>query len=169
MADARDVYREKPAQEEIDDVLAQRLSAAVGTTNEDGSIHLAYVIFLRENDRLSFETSSTTRKARNVAARGQATMMVQGTAATGRHLMVAAEGTARILSGVAAQQANHRLRSKYIRPDALDAIDRAWSRFDDVAIEITPVRWRSWTGGLLHAETQLELDIPYDDAWLSDD
>jgi hypothetical protein len=96
-------------------------------------------------------------------------MMVQGTAATGRHLMVAAEGTARILSGVAAQQANHRLRSKYIRPDALDAIDRAWSRFDDVAIEITPVRWRSWTGGLLHAETQLELDIPYDDAWLSDD
>jgi hypothetical protein len=48
MPDARDVYREKPSQDEIDDVLEQRVSAAVGTINPDGSVHLAYVLFLRE-------------------------------------------------------------------------------------------------------------------------
>ena len=169
MPDARDVYREKPSQDEIDDVLEQRASAAVGTINPDGSVHLAYVLFLREGDHLYFETSSTTRKARNIAARGAASMLVQGTAAGGRHLMVAVEGTARLIEGAEAHAVNHRLRAKYIRPEALDAVDRAWGRFDDVAIEITPRRWRSWTGGILHAETELELDVPYDDAWLPDD
>ena len=168
MPDARDVYREKPSQEEIDDVLGQRVAAAVGTTNEDGSVHLAYVLFLRENGRLYFETSSATRKARNVARHGSASMLVQGTAASGRHLMVAAEGVARLLHGSEAGEVNRRLRARYIRPEALDAVDRAWSRFDDVAIEIVPARWRSWTGGLLHAETERELGIPYDDAWLPD-
>jgi hypothetical protein len=95
-------------------------------------------------------------------------MLVQGTAATGRHLMVAAEGAARVLTGEDAVAINHRLRAKYLKPEALDAINRAWDRLDDVAIEITPTRWRSWTGGLLHEETQRELDLPYDDAWLPD-
>jgi len=169
MADARAVYRAHPTREEIDDVLAQRLSAAVGTINDDGSVHIAFVIFLSEDGRLYLETSSTTRKARNAAARPTATLLVQGVAASGRHLMVAAEGAARVLSGAEAHAVNHRLRAKYIRPEALDAIDRAWGRLDDVAIEITPSRWRSWTGGLLHEETERELDMPYDDAWLPED
>jgi general stress protein 26 len=92
MPDARDVYREKPTQDEIDDVLEQRVSAAVGTINPDGSVHLAFVLFRRDGDRLYFETSSTTRKARNIAAHGAASMLVQGTAASGRHLMVAVRG-----------------------------------------------------------------------------
>ena len=166
MADATTVYRAHPTQDEIDDVLGQRLSAAVGTLNEDGSIHLTYVIFLRENGRLYFETASVTRKARNVVARARATMMVQGSASTGRSLMVAAEGIARVIHGSEARGINHRLRAKYIKPGALDAIDRAWGRLDDVAIEITPRRWRSWTGEVLHEETQKELDSSYDDAWL---
>lgn len=166
MADAATVYRAHPTQFEIDDVLGQRLSAAVGTLNEDGSVHLTYVIFLREDGRLYFETASVTRKARNAAARPQASLLVQGTASTGRSLMVAAEGSARVIEAHEAQAINHRLRAKYIRPGALDAIDRAWGRFDDVAVEITPLRWRSWTGDLLHAETQKELEGSYDDAWI---
>jgi len=166
MADAKAVYRAHPTREEIDDVLAQRLSAAVGTINDDGSVHLAFVIFLFEDGKLYLETSSTTRKARNAAARATVSMLVQGTAASGRHLMVAAEGAARVLTGEQAHAANHRLRAKYIKPEALDAIDRAWGRFDDVTIEISPARWRSWTGGVLHEETQRELEMPYDDAWL---
>jgi PPOX class probable F420-dependent enzyme len=166
MADARAVYRDHPTDEEIDDVLDQRLTAAIGTTNPDGSVHLAFVIFLREGDRLYFETSSSTRKARNVEARGAASAMVQGAAASGRHVMVAVEGAARVLEGDEARDMNHRLRAKYLKPEALDGVNRAWDRLDDVAIEISTSRWRSWTGGLLHAETQRELDMPYDDAWL---
>jgi PPOX class probable F420-dependent enzyme len=168
MADATTVYRAHPTQAEIDEVLGQRRSAALGTLNDDGSIHLAYVIFLHEDGRLYLETASVTRKARNVAARPQASMLIQGPASTGRSLMVAAEGSARVIEGAEAHAINHRLRAKYIRPGALDAIDRAWGRFDDVAIEITPRRWRSWTGELLHAETEKELDGSYDDAWLPD-
>ncbi|HEY1387810.1 MAG TPA: hypothetical protein VGF38_04630 [Ktedonobacterales bacterium] len=41
MDEARQVYRARPTTEEIADVLSQRLEAAVGTLNEDGSIHLA--------------------------------------------------------------------------------------------------------------------------------
>ena len=168
MADATTVYRAHPTQAEIDEVLGQRRSAALGTFNEDGSIHLTYVIFLYQDGRLYLETASVTRKARNVAARPQASMLIQGPASTGRSLMVAAEGTARVIEGAEANAINHRLRAKYIRPGALDAIDRAWGRFDDVAIEIKPLHWRSWTGDVLHAETQKELDGSYDDAWLPD-
>ena len=166
MADATTVYGAHPTQEEIDEVLGQRRSAALGTLNEDGSIHLTYVLFMHEAGRLYLETSSVTRKSRNVSARARATIMVQGSASTGRSLMVAAEGIARVIQGSEAQAINHRLRAKYIRPEALEAIDRAWGRLDDVAIEITPRRWRSWTGDVLHAETEKELEGTYEDAWI---
>jgi hypothetical protein len=96
-------------------------------------------------------------------------MLVQGGASTGRSLMVSAEGTATVLQGAQAQALNHRLRAKYIKPEALDGIDRAWGRLDDVAVEITPHRWRSWTGSVLHAETGKELSGPYEDAWLPEE
>jgi hypothetical protein len=166
MVDATTVYGAHPTQEEIDEVLGQRVSAALGTLNEDGSVHLTYVIFLHEAGRLYLETSSVTRKVRNVTARARATMMVQGRASTGRNLMVAAEGIGRVIHGSEAQAINHRLRAKYIKPEAMDAIDRAWGRLDDVSIEITPRRWRSWTGDVLHEETEKELEGSYDDAWI---
>jgi hypothetical protein len=55
-----------------------------------------------------------------------------------------------VLEGSQSQALNHRLRAKYL---------------DDIAIELTPQRWRSWTGAVLHAETQKELDGPYGEAW----
>jgi PPOX class probable F420-dependent enzyme len=169
MADAEQVYRAHPTSDEVAEVLARRLVATVGTLNEDGSIHLAFVLFLHHDGRLYFETSSVTRKARNAARRGWASMLVQGGASTGRSLMVSAEGTARVLDGAQAQALNHGLWAKYIRPEALDGVDRAWGRLDDVAVEITPKRWRSWTGSVLHDETRKELAGPYEDAWLDDD
>ncbi|MEA2002559.1 MAG: hypothetical protein U9N84_11860 [Actinomycetota bacterium] len=38
----------QPTRDEIDDVLTQRLKATVATINPDGSLHLAFVIFLYE-------------------------------------------------------------------------------------------------------------------------
>jgi hypothetical protein len=125
MADPKQVYRARPTPDEIAEVLAKRLVATVGTLNEDGSIHLAYVIFLHHEGRMYFETSSLTRKARNAERRGWASMIVQGQASTGRSLMVAGEDTAKVLRGPEAHDLNHRLRAKYIKPAALDDIDRA--------------------------------------------
>ena len=52
MADAKEIYQAHPTSDEIAEVLAGRLVATVGTLNEDGSIHLAYVLILHEDDRL---------------------------------------------------------------------------------------------------------------------
>ena len=168
MTTARQVYRAHPTQAEIDDVLAQRLTAALGTLNDDGSIHLTYLLFLYEEGRFLFETSSGTRKARNLAARGTASVIVQGRAATGRSLMVEAEGDARLILVPEAHDANHRLRAKYIRPDALAAVDDAWGPIDDVTIELTPRRWRSWTGTVLRDATETSTGRDYEALWQDD-
>ena len=167
MAEAEEVYRAHATEEEIADVLAQRLVATVGTPNRDGSVHLANVIFLHADGKFYFETSSITRKARNAARTGHASMLVQGTAATGRTLMVSVEGSARVLRGEEAHDINHRVRAKYIKAEVLPEFDRAWGQLDDVAVEITPRAWRSWTGSVLHTETQKQISVPYSEAWLS--
>jgi nitroimidazol reductase NimA-like FMN-containing flavoprotein (pyridoxamine 5'-phosphate oxidase superfamily) len=157
MATADEVYRDHPTRAEIDEVLSQRLSATLGTLNDDGSIHLTQLIFLFEEGRFRLETATTTRKARNIAARSTASLLVHGTASTGRNLMVEAEGSARLI--------NHRLRAKYIVDEAIDAVDLAWGRFDDVAIELVPARWRSWTGTALAERTAADVGRAYEDLW----
>ena len=167
--DSRQVYRAQATRGEIEDVLGQRLTATVGTLNEDGSIHLAFVIFLFEADRLLFETSSITRKARNVLERGTASAIVQGTAAgTGRGIMVAIEGRGRVLTGDEARAANHRIRAKYVTAEALPDLHRAWDEMDDVAIEIVPARWRSWTGEALADATARATGLDYESIWKPD-
>lgn len=154
MATARDVYRAGASMEEIEDLLGKRLTATIGTLNDDGSIHLAYVIFLYENGKFYCETASLTRKARNVKARPTASFIVEGQASSGRRVMAENEGTARPIGGDEARAINRRLRAKYITATALDRIDDAWNELDDVAIEITPgTRWRSWCGDLFAEET----------------
>ncbi|MGH8947898.1 MAG: pyridoxamine 5'-phosphate oxidase family protein [Acidimicrobiia bacterium] len=76
MSTAEEIYRAGATMEEIEDVLSKRLNAAVGTLNGDGSIHLAFVIFLYAESRFYFETSSVTRKARNVRARPTASFEI---------------------------------------------------------------------------------------------
>jgi F420H(2)-dependent biliverdin reductase len=165
---AADIYLAHPDQAEIDDILGQRGVTALGTLNADGSIHLTYLLFLYEDGRFFLETASSTRKARNVAARGVASLLIQGTAATGRSLMVECEGVARIIALPDAHATNHRIRAKYLVPDAVDAVDAAWGRFDDVSIEVTPARWRSWTGDVLAATTESALGRSYGEIWQPD-
>jgi len=169
MADAWTVYRTHPTADEIADVLGQRLTATFGTPNADGSIHLAAVIFLHRDDHLYLETSSVTRKARNARRAGTASMLIQGIATTGRNVMVSAEGTARVIEGPEAHDINETLRAKYLRTETLDAINRVWGRLDDVAIELSPQTWRSWTSAVFHEVTEAELGAPFEEAWRSTD
>ncbi len=170
MADAEDVYRAKATPEEIEDVLTKRISATIGTLNEDGSIHLAFVIFLYENDRFYCETASLTRKARNVRDRPTASFIVEGEASSGRSIMAENEGKARLITGDEAFDVNRRLRAKYITEEALDRVDDAWNKFDDVAIEITPgPRWRSWCGEVFAGETAAAMGGMTKGVWRSDD
>jgi len=168
MMNPREVYRAHPTHDEIDDVLGQRGVAAIGTLNEDGSIHLAFVIYLHEGGRLFFETSSVTRKARNAAARSKATFLVHGTASSGRSVMVSGEGEARVIQADEAAAINRRIRIKYVTDDAIEGIDQAWTKLDDVAIEVTPQRWRSRTGAVLREQTERAAGLDYDATWRED-
>lgn len=47
---------------------------------------------------------------------------------------------------------NHRLRQKCLTAPALDTVGAAWETVDDVAVEIAPTKWRSWSN---HALTEL--------------
>jgi nitroimidazol reductase NimA-like FMN-containing flavoprotein (pyridoxamine 5'-phosphate oxidase superfamily) len=162
-------HRARPSAEEIAQVLAQRTTATVGTLNADGSIHLAYVAFLYADGLVYFDTASVTRKARNVGDRRQASVLVQGRAASGRHLMVSGEGTARILRGTEAKAVNHRVREKYAKPDVVAGLNVVWDSLDDIAVEITPARWRSWTSAPLREITSTALGVTYRDIWLPEE
>ena len=85
--------------------------------------------------------------------------------------MIAGEGSARVIEGADAQDINRRIRAKYLVPGARDAIERAWAPIDDVALELSPRTWRSWTGTVLHREAIRELgtETAYEEAWLPDD
>ncbi len=48
-------------------------------------------------------------------------------------------------------------------------VQRAWGPIDDVCLEVTPERWRSWTGTLLHEAALKELGSDCESAWLPDD
>ncbi|MGE5829248.1 MAG: pyridoxamine 5'-phosphate oxidase family protein [Micromonosporaceae bacterium] len=162
-------HRAQPSAEEIAQVLAQRSTATVGTLNPDGSIHLAYVAFLYQDGRFYFDTASVTRKARNARKRPRASVLVQGRATTGRHLMVCAEGSARILRGAEATAVNHRVRGKYAKPDLLPGLNLVWDSLDDIAVEITPATWRSWTSAPLREITSDALGVTYRDIWLPEE
>jgi len=148
--DAREIYQAKAAPEDIRAFLDTRANAVLGTINASGSVHLAFMIFLYENEKMYFETSSTTVKARNIAARPSASFAINGP-----NFMAMAEGTARIIHGDEAHAINGRLRTKYLTDDAVATVGAAWGTIDDIAIEIVPNRWRSWSNakfGQLSAE-----------------
>jgi PPOX class probable F420-dependent enzyme len=168
MATATEIYRMHPTEAEIAEVLAQREIATLGTLNDDGSVHLAYVIFLFEDGIFRLETSSVTKKARNIAARGTASIIVSGRASSGRSLMVEAEGTARIIEPPESVELNRRVLAKYVVEDAVEELNATWSRFDDVSIELTPSRWRSWTNTLLREAAEAGTGRDYSEIWKPD-
>jgi PPOX class probable F420-dependent enzyme len=138
--DAREIYQAQAAPDDIQAFLDTRANAVLGTINESGSVHLAFMIFLYEDEKMYFETSSTTVKARNIAARPTASFAIDGP-----NFMAMAEGTARIIHGEQAHAINARLRAKYLTAEAAATVGVAWGTVDDIAIEITPARWRSWS------------------------
>jgi hypothetical protein len=138
--DAREIYQDKPGHDEIEAFLETRANAVLGTMNRDGSIHLAFMLFLYENGKLYFETASSTVKACNVAARPTASFAVDA-----KGFMAMAQGTARLIDGDEAAAINARLRAKYLTAEAAASVGTAWATIDDVSIELSPTRWRSWS------------------------
>ncbi|MGH9509059.1 MAG: pyridoxamine 5'-phosphate oxidase family protein [Terriglobales bacterium] len=129
----------------IQELLRGRHIAALGTENADGSIHLTAVWYLFEERCLFVATSSRTRKARNLAARPKASLMVD-LRKPGEERGFTAAGAAEILSGERSQRLNQRIHRRYLSEAALadPRVGGAFAAFDDVTIRLTPSAWTSW-------------------------
>lgn len=114
--------------------------AVLGTENGDGTVHLVPVWYLFDSGSFVIETSSTTRKARNVTCRPRASVLVQGGPG-----WTSAAGTAELVHGPEAKRLNQRVRDRYLTQSGHDAIGRLFDEIDDVAIVVRPEAWKSWT------------------------
>lgn len=162
--DAAEVYLAKPPPGAIEAQLERPINAVVGTLNPDGSIHLAFVLFLWEEGRFYFETASITKKVRNLRERPTASFAIDPPG-----FMAMAEGVGRIIEGDEAHAINQRLREKYLTAEAAETVGAAWGTVDDVAVEITPRRWRSWSNEALSELSREHAgDLPPDSWWVSE-
>ena len=121
-------------------ILERRLYAVLATQNDDGSPHLAPVMFLFANERIAIETGAATRKARNVAARRHASVLVQ----TPEAAWVRGTGPATILTGPDAVGHRDSIRAKYLTARGQQACGDLLDEMDDVIILVEHPHWLSW-------------------------
>src|SRR5439155_7684848 len=94
-------------------LLEGRRIASLGTLNEDGSPHLTAVWYLYQDGCFFVATSSRSRKARNLAARPKATLMVEARK-PGSERGVTATGPVEIISGERSHELNARIYRRYL-------------------------------------------------------
>jgi len=121
-------------------VLERRLYAVLTTQNDDGTPHVAPVMFLFDGHRIIIETGAATRKARNVAARPHASVLVQ----TPEAAWVLGTGPAHTVSGGNALRHHDSIRTKYLTARGQEACGDLLDEMDDVVILVEPAHWLSW-------------------------
>jgi hypothetical protein len=127
------------------ELLGRRCIASLATENSDGSIHLTAVWILFEDGAIYIATSSHSRKARNLAARPKATVMVD-VRRTGNERGVTASGIAELIASPQSQAINRRIHGKYLSTEALadPHVGPVFASLDDSTIRIVPTSWFSW-------------------------
>jgi PPOX class probable F420-dependent enzyme len=137
----------------LQELLRGRYIATLATENADGTVHLTAVWYLFEDGCLFVATSSKSRKARNIAARPKASLMVD-VRKPGAEQGVSAAGNAEVISGAQSEAINRRIHSRYMSPAALSdpAVGPVFASFDDVTLRLTPVSWTSWNMAVLDAQ-----------------
>ncbi|MFD6286228.1 pyridoxamine 5'-phosphate oxidase family protein [Streptomyces sp. NPDC060205] len=150
---------------EVERVLRRRTNATIGSVNPDGTPHLARVWFLWDDNRVYFEGSSATRKARNIAANGLASVLVKGQAADGSTLVVLGQGTGRLLTGDEAGRVCARIRGKYLTAEGMAPVSRYLDGIDDAVGELTPGRWATWSLRSMKAAIRALPEYGDDDTW----
>ncbi|MEW6144246.1 MAG: TIGR03618 family F420-dependent PPOX class oxidoreductase [Thermodesulfobacteriota bacterium] len=120
--------------------------ATLATLNEDGTIHLTPVWYLFEDGRFYVESSPSARKARNAAARPQASIVVDSRRRQGDELWVSASGTAEIIGGERSGEIAAKILKRYITKAGLEdpRVGPGFSAGGGVVICITPRSWGSW-------------------------
>ncbi|MGA8538896.1 MAG: pyridoxamine 5'-phosphate oxidase family protein, partial [Terriglobales bacterium] len=120
-----------------EEFLTGRFIASLGTQNEDGSIHLTAVWYLSEGSNLYVATFSRSRKARNLTARPNASIMIDIREPAAERGLVAV-CWAEVISGESAKEINARIHRRYMSEAAL-ADPRAggtMAAMDDITLKL---------------------------------
>jgi PPOX class probable F420-dependent enzyme len=135
------------------DFLQGRYIATLATQNADGTAHLTAVWYLFDSGYLYVGTSSKSRKARNAAARPNASLMVDARK-PGKERGVTVTGKVEVISGNQAQEINRRIESRYLSAAAMSdpQVGPILAAFDDVTIRLTPMSWTTWDMAVLDAQ-----------------
>jgi PPOX class probable F420-dependent enzyme len=139
--------------------LEQRRCAVLATHNPGGTIHLTPIWFLFEEDCFYFESSSTSRKVKNVEERRSATVVVDARE-PGRERWVSASGPVEIVRDADSASINSRIRRRYLAKPALDGpLEAALAAADDVTLKLLPTAWQSWAAPAMESPDQLFLAV----------
>jgi PPOX class probable F420-dependent enzyme len=126
-------------------LLEGRRIASLGTLNEDGSPHLTAVWYLYQDGCFFVATSSRSRKARNLAKRPNATLMVEARK-PGSERGVTATGPVEVISGEKVRKLNLRIHRRYMSETAIadPQVGGVFAQFDDITLKLRPRYWTWW-------------------------
>ena len=129
----------------VREFLSERRYAALATHNGDGSIHVTPVWYLFESEKFYVGSSSLSRKARNVLARPNATILVDARK-PGTECWVYASGNCEILMNAESREITSRILHRYLTVEAMSdpRIGPGFEAADDITICLDPLTWRTW-------------------------
>ena len=141
------------------DFLQRHLFLTLATHNPDRSLHVVPVCYLFDGGRFYVATSSSTRKARNLATRPDVTVTVDDRGAIG---WISATGRAELIRGSESRAVNKRLYRRWMTDEGLDVVGRVLHDIEDVTIVITPRSWLAWDMASMFFPALEEAGIPLD-------
>jgi nitroimidazol reductase NimA-like FMN-containing flavoprotein (pyridoxamine 5'-phosphate oxidase superfamily) len=131
---------------EIDKLLSMTLIANLATLDDEATIHLLPMWFLRVGDDICIPTSHQTHKYRNLQARPIASVMID-LSREGLNLKgVLIRGTVELVKGEEARRINRLIHLKYVTPEALsdNTVASYLSRGDDITVKVHMDHLVSW-------------------------
>jgi nitroimidazol reductase NimA-like FMN-containing flavoprotein (pyridoxamine 5'-phosphate oxidase superfamily) len=131
---------------EIDELLSMTLIANLATLDDDGSIHLLPIWFLRVGDDICIPTSRQTHKYRNLQARPRASVTID-LSREGLNLKgVLIRGRVELVEGEDARRINRSIHLKYVTLEALsdDSVASYLSKGDDITVKVHMDQLVSW-------------------------
>jgi PPOX class probable F420-dependent enzyme len=144
----------------IRDFLGRQKYAVLATQNADGRLHVVPVIYRFDGERFLVAAPSTTRKARNIAARHISTVTVDD---RNDVRWVSAQGTAELIRGQAAYELNQSLYRLWMTEEGLAVLGAYMATVEDVTIAITPHHWQAWDLESTFYPVLADAGIPLDD------
>ena len=139
--------------------LDQRRCAVLATYDLSGTIHLTPIWFLFEGGCFYFESSSTSRKVKNVEESPSASVVVDARE-PGRERWVSASGLVEIVRDAESASINSRIRRRYLAEPALGGpLGVALAAADDVTLKLVPTAWQTWAAPVMESPELLFLAV----------